>query len=161
MMSLSRHLPVTQPAVQASRLCADCLVEGHRGSEAGDVRPGRSDTFSRGDLLETVGEELDILTELRDIFGGESARLLGDVHAGLASKDANKVRIGAHTLKTVVANVGGRASRDLAAAIEEAARAPQPDFDIMNTLSGELTREVEALRVAFETYVTELAKGAA
>jgi hypothetical protein len=60
----------------------------------------------------------------------------------------------------VVANVGGRASRDLAAAMEEAARAPMPDFDIMNKLSGELTKEVEALRVAFEAYVTELANGA-
>ena len=160
-MSLSRQLPVSLPAVQAGRVCADCLVEGLRGSKAGDVRPVSSERFCRGDLLDTVGEELDILTELRDIFGGESTRLLGDVHVGLASKDANKVRIGAHTLKTVVANVGGRASRDLAAAIEEAARAPQPDFDMMNTLYGDLTREVEALAVAFNTYVTELAKGAA
>jgi len=125
------------------------------------VRPGNRETFSSEDLIETVGAELDILIELRELFGGESARLLADVHAGLASNDANKVRIGAHTLKTVAANVGGRASRDLAAAMEEAARAPVPDFDIMNTLSGELTREVEALRVAFETYVTEMAKGAA
>ena len=124
------------------------------------MRPVSSETFSSEDLLETVGAELDILTELRDIFAGEATRLLGDVAAGLASNDANKVRIGAHTLKTVVANVGGRASRQLAATIEEAARAPQPDFDVMKTLSGELTREVEALRLAFETYVTELANGA-
>lgn len=124
------------------------------------MRPVSSETFSTEDLLETVGEELDILIELRDIFAGEASRLLDDVNAGLASKDANKVRIGAHTLKTVAANVGGRASRHLAAAMEEAARAPEPDFDVMNTLSSELTREVEALRVAFETYVTALADGA-
>jgi len=124
------------------------------------VRPVSSDTFSSGDLLETVGAEIDILTELRQIFGDEAARLLGDVLAGLASNDANRVRIGAHTLKTVVANVGGRASRNLATAMEEAARAPVPDFEIMNKLSAELTKEVEALRVAFEAYVTELANGA-
>ena len=124
------------------------------------MRPVSSETFSRGDLLETVGDELDILTELRQIFGDEAKRMLGDMHAGLASNDANRVRIAAHTLKTVVANVGGLASRDLAAAMEEAARAPVPDFHVMNQLSGELTKEVEALRVAFEAYVTELANGA-
>lgn len=124
------------------------------------MRPVSSDTFSSEDLLETVGGELDILAELRDIFGGEAARLLADVDAGLVAKDANKVRIGAHTLKTVVANVGGRASRSLAATLEEAARAPQPDFDTMNKLSAELTTEVEALRVAFEAFVTKLANGA-
>ena len=124
------------------------------------MRPVSAETFSSGDLLETVGAELDILTELRDIFAGEASRLLADIDAGLASIDANKVRIGAHTLKTVVANVGGRASRELAAAMEEAARAPQPDFGVMHTLSGQLTKEVEALRVAFEAYVTDLANGA-
>jgi HPt (histidine-containing phosphotransfer) domain-containing protein len=113
--------------------------------------PSPADVFSSDDLLEATGHELDLLEELRDIFGAESHRALEGIRSSAAARDTLAVARAAHKLKSGAAVVGGRAAAKLAGAIEQAALGSE--LDAMAHLVDELPGAIHALNEALDTFV--------
>jgi HPt (histidine-containing phosphotransfer) domain-containing protein len=109
-------------------------------------------TFSSEDLLAMVGSDDGMLCELRDIFEEEAPRVLQDIRDAVNTRDAAALEHHTHLMKNVVASVGGRASREIALALERAARA----HDLGNTadLTDRLASEIAALRAALAIFIT-------
>jgi HPt (histidine-containing phosphotransfer) domain-containing protein len=113
--------------------------------------PSPGDVFSSDDLLDATGQEIDLLEELRDIFGGESRRALDGIRMAADAGDTRAVARAAHKLKSGAAVVGGRAAARLASAIEQAALGGE--LDAMRHLVDELPDAIHALNEALDAFV--------
>jgi HPt (histidine-containing phosphotransfer) domain-containing protein len=119
-----------------------------------------TETFCREDLVRILGDEdYEAAHELRALFEVEAQRLVAELSRAVDCSDELGVARAAHKLKSVAGNVGGRATRGLAIAIEDAARLR--DRQQMERLAATLFPEVEALRAALSGFVSALRAGSA
>ncbi len=75
--------------------------------------------------LSRVGDDLELLREIADLFLEECPRALLELHQALAGADALKLENAAHSLKGSVANFGASAAVDAAFRLEQMGRAGQ------------------------------------
>jgi len=109
-------------------------------------------TFSSDDLLAMVGSDDGMLRELRDIFEEEAPRVLNDILDAVIVRDALAIEHHTHLMKNVVATVGGQDAREIAMALERAARAN--DLGGTADLADRLAREISALRAALSSFIS-------
>jgi CheY-like chemotaxis protein len=67
-------------------------------------------------------DDPDMLAEILGLYLGKAPELLQALEAAVAGKDAESLRIAAHTLKSSSANVGARTLADLCRELEELGR---------------------------------------
>jgi two-component system sensor histidine kinase/response regulator len=72
-------------------------------------------------------DDPDMLNEIIGLYLDKSAELLQSLQAAIANKDAESMRVAAHTLKSSSANVGARALSDLCRELEELGRSGSLD----------------------------------
>ncbi len=72
--------------------------------------------------LEQAGDDADLLQELLDLFKQTCVSDISLIINGLKNHDAQQVRSAAHAIKGAAASLGMHGIRDLALAIETAAR---------------------------------------
>jgi HPt (histidine-containing phosphotransfer) domain-containing protein len=114
-----------------------------------------TETFCREDLVRILGDEdYEAASELHQLFEVEAQRIVAEISQALDRRDELGVARAAHKLKSVAGNVGGRATRGLAIAIEDAARLR--DRQEMERLAVTLVPEVDALRAALAGFVSAL-----
>jgi len=100
-------------------------------------------------LRRCAGDEA-LWRALVDIFFGQEAELTGLVGEGLASGDRGRVRLGAHTLKGTLMNIGAISAADAARRRERLCDEGEPDDlrEAWRALSEELARLEQGLRAA-------------
>ncbi len=100
--------------------------------------------FDRRALAERIGVDDDTVTDLITVFRESMETELARIEAALTADDGETIRIAAHTIKGMAANMGGRELRDAAAELEAAARAG--DADQWSPLANRLAEIHEQLR---------------
>lgn len=75
-------------------------------------------TFESSLLFEQFSGDEEILLEVIDIFHAAQADLLVGIKEGIETKDAEKLRINAHTMKGVLGNFYAKAGAGLAYELE-------------------------------------------
>jgi HPt (histidine-containing phosphotransfer) domain-containing protein len=118
---------------------------------------GLDPTFSGDELLATVGPHVDMLEELRDTFAEEYPAVLAAIRDGIGSHNGKLVADKAHLMKNVAAMAGGPSSRQLAVAIEDAAKGG--DFGRAAQLTELLAEELTALQKALVAFVASRGAG--
>ena len=63
-----------------------------------------TDVFDRQELLEELDGDREFLEESLEMLNADAPTLIGQIRAGIESNDAEKVRIAAHTIKSMVGN---------------------------------------------------------
>jgi CheY-like chemotaxis protein len=81
------------------------------------------ETLDREEMDRRVGGDQELLRELIVLFAGECPRLLGEIDTGLTAGDLPRVHRAAHSLKGMIATVGGKSAYAEAYRLEELARA--------------------------------------
>jgi PAS domain S-box-containing protein len=100
------------------------------------------EAFDGRDVLARVGGDRTLLAELVEIFRGQWPSLIASLKSAALAGDVATVERHAHALRGSVASLGGRASADLAMALETGARAGSIDGAIgrLDALERELAR---------------------
>jgi CheY-like chemotaxis protein len=121
-------------------LNVDIMVED--GDE--NLKVGKVDLNYLYDLMD--GDE-DLLRELINAFVEDCPRQIHAISTAIQSKDAEALRIAAHTFKGSVANFGANLITDKAMSIEELAKAgkPQEASEIFDKLAAEVDLVHDAL----------------
>jgi two-component system sensor histidine kinase/response regulator len=110
--------------------------------------------FDRGAILARVEGDRDLLQEIVALFLEETPRLLSEIRAAIARRDAAELAVAAHTLKGSVGNFGANRAYDEVLKLEAIGKggdlaAAQQTYD---GLEREIDRLVAALRaLAHET----------
>jgi HPt (histidine-containing phosphotransfer) domain-containing protein len=102
-------------------------------------------------FLEGLGNDTTLARRLIDLFVQDSARLVGDIGRAIASRDANRLRRAAHTLKGSVSNFPAGAASETAARME--AIGMDGDFDAAEETFPALEKEIDRLRNVLPTLV--------
>jgi CheY-like chemotaxis protein/HPt (histidine-containing phosphotransfer) domain-containing protein len=82
-----------------------------------------SEILDREEMDRRVGGDYGLLGELLVLFAEESPRLLGEIQVGLAEGDLPTVHRAAHSLKGMIATLGGKPAQEEACRLEQLARA--------------------------------------
>jgi CheY-like chemotaxis protein/HPt (histidine-containing phosphotransfer) domain-containing protein len=69
----------------------------------------------------------DVVGKMFDLYLNSAQRLLDDLRAGISARDADRVRIAAHTLKSSSANLGADALAKACSSLEHLAKAQRVD----------------------------------
>src|SRR5947209_4221879 len=85
----------------------------------------RFTTFNRDEALERVGDDLDLLKEIAQMFLDECDTMVSAVEVAVAASDAAAVERSAHALKGCVSNFGAEQSFNAAFELEKLGRAKQ------------------------------------
>jgi len=91
-------------------------------------------------------DDPDMLAEIIGLYLDKSAELLRSLQAAIANKDAESMRVAAHTLKSSSANVGARVLADLCRELEEQGRSGT--LDNADTKLSHLNEEYRRVDVA-------------
>jgi CheY-like chemotaxis protein/HPt (histidine-containing phosphotransfer) domain-containing protein len=128
-------------------------VEGYAGRGAA-ARPAAAidppaplAVFDERAALGYTGGDRRLLAEVVQLFRADCAPSLRRIDRAIARRDPEALRMAAHRLKGAIATVGGASSRQIAAALEDTARAKQ--FDMAKRTFGKLRHELERLDQAF------------
>ena len=128
-------------------------VEGYAGRSA-VVKPAAAidppaplAVFDERAALGYTGGDRRLLAEVVQLFRADCAPSLRRIDRAIARRDPEALRMAAHRLKGAIATVGGASSRQIAAALEDTARAKQ--FDKAKRTFGKLRHELERLDQAF------------
>ncbi|MBC7820279.1 MAG: response regulator, partial [Planctomycetaceae bacterium] len=70
----------------------------------------RMDVFNHGEMLNRLGDDLDLVTELIEMFLEKSPKLLTDVQIAVQRRDAKAIERSAHRLKGSAGNFGMNAT---------------------------------------------------
>ena len=76
------------------------------GMSSAATRPHRSEIFNHDEMLNRLGDDLDLVTELIELFLEESPKLLADVQSAVQRRDAKAIERTAHRLKGSAGNFG-------------------------------------------------------
>jgi two-component system sensor histidine kinase/response regulator len=112
-----------------------------------EERPACDDAVDLASALEWAGGDRGLLAELVQLFLEDRDERRAAMRAALAAHDADELRRLAHSLKGGVGNLGGHRARELAAALEEAARSGH--LDEAEALLPRLELEVEHIERFF------------
>jgi len=109
-------------------------------------RGGAGDAvMDRGELLEAVDHDLELLADLTDIYRRDWPRLTGDLRQAVEGGDADQVRSVAHNLKGILSTLAAHRAASLAKEIESLGK--QQELGGAGPLVAQLekaTAEVEA-----------------
>jgi two-component system sensor histidine kinase/response regulator len=121
------------------------------GGQQIDSQIKESPVFDLGAALDRVEGDRELLQELVDLFLEECPRLVGEIHKGLRSGDANLVRRPAHSLKSALGNLSAARSFDAAYRLELLSRdAPLNELETAVSL---LDDELSTLRAAMQQFL--------
>lgn len=104
--------------------------------------------FDKDDLLKRVGDDLDFLGMLVDVFCDDYPAHLQTVNEAIQLRDAERLRSAAHSLKGSASNLGGKRSAEHGLMLENLAR--ESRFDecppVAEQLTASLLELVQALQ---------------
>jgi PAS domain S-box-containing protein len=103
--------------------------------------------FDETAALSYTGGDRRLLKEVVHLFRADYPSSLRKIERALQGRDPEALRLAAHRLKGSIATVGAPAARQVAAELEETARAQ--DFDRARTAYAKLRDEIERLERAF------------
>lgn len=132
-----RSAPVTvSVSTVPAEVSADLAVE--------KVEEEEIPIYAKADLLERLGGAEELIPRFMKLFYDGLDKSLPALEAAIASGDADKVRVAAHAIKGSAANIGAMQAREVAAAIELAAKSG----DTSNASAGlqELKQRLEEFR---------------
>jgi CheY-like chemotaxis protein len=136
--------------IDAAQLFVAVESLGRTAGEAWAPDPPAGGAFDEAGALARTGGNRRLLGQVAALFRTDSETTIRQLDRALGRRDAEAVRVAAHTLKGSAANVGGAAARAVAADLEEMGRsgrladAPQA----IAWLREEVARLIEALRAA-------------
>jgi CheY-like chemotaxis protein/HPt (histidine-containing phosphotransfer) domain-containing protein len=132
-------------ALQTSPSCQTGLTEQAEPEHTVPV-------FNRSDLLERLGGREEMVARFIEMFNKNVAGYLELLAAAIDRKDAEQIRIQAHTIKGAAANISASRMRATAAAMESHAR--EGKFDEAAVLFSQLKDDHEAFQaVVFGRHV--------
>ena len=99
--------------------------------------------FDREGLLERLGGDTELLTELLGIFLDECQKMLAGVQSAVDAGDANRIERSAHSLKGALLNISADAAADRALQLEQVGRAGE--FELASSLLEDLQEEIQRL----------------
>ena len=82
-----------------------------------------TDVFDREELLEELDGDREFLEESLEMLDDDAPRLLEEIRAGMAQGDADAIRVGAHTIKSMVGNFCAQPAVEAALSLENLGRA--------------------------------------
>jgi PAS domain S-box-containing protein len=106
--SVVAKFAATAAAQRANRAHATPPVATHarHAEHAAAPTPSRPAVFNHREMLKRLGNDLDLVTELIELFLEESPKLLADVEVAVRSRDAKAIERTAHRLKGSTGNFG-------------------------------------------------------
>lgn len=112
-----------------------------------DSNPRRANVFNHGEMLMRLGDDLELVTELIELFLEESPKLLVDVQLAVQRRDAKAIERTAHRLKGSAGNFGRNATVETALRLEVLGRTGNlSEIDALcQSLSDELQQLQEEL----------------
>jgi PAS domain S-box-containing protein len=105
----------------------------------------------RAAFLEGLGNDTSLARRLVELFLQDSTRLVDDIGLAISSRDADRLRRAAHTLKGSVSNFPAGAARETAARME--AVGFDADFDAAQEMFPLLEKEIDRLRGVLPTLI--------
>jgi CheY-like chemotaxis protein len=119
--------------------------------------PPAEEVLDAAAVLRRVDGDLELLREVIELFREDSPRLLAEIRAALADKDAVRLKKAAHTLKGSVGHIAAQAA--FQAALELETLGGQGDLDTAEDLFARLQRELDRLQPALAVLAQEIAAG--
>lgn len=105
------------------------------------------EAFNLTEALERVEGDMDLLTEMVDLFLEESPRMIAEIEQAITADNAQALQNAAHTLKGAVSNFSAYRATEASFALEKMGR--QQNFTdaatALSTLKHELTHLASAL----------------
>jgi two-component system sensor histidine kinase/response regulator len=113
-----------------------------------------ADAFDRQELLEELDGDREFLEESLEMLAADAPTLIGQIHAGIESNDAEKIRVAAHTIKSMVGNFCAAPAFEAALQVETIGR----DGDLARCAAGlaSLQEEVQRLQQELRKFLNEL-----
>lgn len=104
-----------------------------------------------GELSERLSGDNDLLDQVIELFEDSYPQLLGDIDEAIASRNAESLRRGAHTLKGMVSNLGGDMLAQAAYELENMGREGvfdgiEPKTDRLKKLVGQFHTALREVR---------------
>ena len=75
--------------------------------------------IDREDLMERIGGDMELLEELLELFDEDYPELMGEIRSAVDSRDGEKLKRSAHTLKGAVGNFAAIKAHHLAYQLEK------------------------------------------
>ncbi len=116
--------------------------------------PTAAAEFDRAATLGRVGDDPALLLEVVELFQVDSVELLGQVRAGLAQGDTDRVRRACHSLKGQVLFFGAGPAAAALARLHRLAAGPEPDRAVAELPA--LEQQLQTLRAHLRTFAEEL-----
>ena len=110
--------------------------------------------FQKTELLDELDGDREFLEESLDMFDQAAPDLLARIRDAVAQGDAEAVRIGAHTLKSMVGNFSAKPAFEAASHIETVGR--NGDLTLCTDRLATLETEVARLQKALRELLNEL-----
>ena len=108
-------------------------------------------------VLAGLGGDRELLAEVLRLFIDDSARLLREMHAAVAQKNAEAIRQVAHALKGSIANLSSGTPREVAAEIEQVGK--RGELEGISRLVDRLEHELALLRQSAEQLLNTRSRG--
>src|SRR4029450_2284747 len=134
---------------QAGRSGAGAQAPPEREPHGQPTVAGVLDPLALERLVETIGDDRNLLTALIDTFVSDAPRLVEAARRGLEHGQTDEVRRAAHTLKANGATFGATSLSELSRQLEALARARSPEG--ARELIARMDVEAERVRIALAT----------
>jgi HPt (histidine-containing phosphotransfer) domain-containing protein len=134
-------------------------VEGMDDPQTRAAEPARVDTtltehepqvvFDEAAALHRAGDDRRLLKQLIGLYRADAPATMREIAKAMAARDAEALRVAAHTLKGSVATVGGASAKQAALTLENLGKAGS--FDGADAALVALSTELSKLDQAFAT----------
>jgi two-component system sensor histidine kinase/response regulator len=113
-----------------------------------------TDVFDRQELLEELDGDREFLEESLEMLDADAPTLIDQIRDGIESNDAEKIRIAAHTIKSMVGNFCAPPAFEAALHMETLGR----NGDLAACVAGmtSLENEVKRLQQELRKFVDEM-----
>lgn len=113
-----------------------------------------TDVFDKQELLEELDGDREFLEESLEMLNAEAPTLIDQIRDGIESNDAEKIRIAAHTIKSMVGNFCAPPAFEAALHVETIGHSG----DLAECVAGfaSLENEVKRLQLELRKFLDEL-----
>ncbi len=118
-------------------------------ADLSDELPDEIPIYAKDDLLERLGGSAELIPRFMQLFHDGLAKSLPALEEAITSGEPDKIRVAAHAIKGSAANIGAMQVREVAAAIELAARSGVTDNSAADLQ--ELKKRLEEFRKVVAT----------